>query len=59
MVGAVFNLNHATHVVHWHFFEMSLPDVLALAVTVAVFVLAIVVRLPGTAGVASAREDGP
>ena len=26
LMGAVFNLNHSPHVVHWHFIQLSVPN---------------------------------
>jgi hypothetical protein len=47
MLGAVVNLNHPAHFVHWHFFQMSVPNLVAIGVMVAVFALAILVPFPG------------
>lgn len=48
MMGAVVNLNHPAHFVHWHFFQMSAPNIVVIAVVV-VFVLAVVLPFPGAA----------
>ena len=48
-LGAVFNLNHPAHYVHWHFFQMSVPNIVVIAVMLAVFVLAIALPFPGAA----------
>ncbi len=45
-LGAVFDLHHPTHVVHWHFFQMSVANVVVLLLMIAVFWLAIVVPFP-------------
>jgi hypothetical protein len=47
--GAVFNLNHAAHVVHWHFFQMSVANVVVIVMMLAVFALAIALPFPGAA----------
>ena len=49
VLAAVFNLNHAPHVVHWHFFQMSVPNIVVIAVMLAVFALAIALPFPGAA----------
>jgi hypothetical protein len=52
-MAAVFNLNHPAHYVHWHFFQMSVPNIIVIVLTLIVFVLAIVVPFPG-----SKRDQG-
>jgi hypothetical protein len=47
MLGAIINLNHPAHFVHWGFFQMSVPNLLAIVVMLVVFVLAIVLPFPG------------
>jgi hypothetical protein len=49
VLGAVFNLNHAPHVVHWHFFQMSVPNIVVIVLMLVVFALAIALPLPGAA----------
>lgn len=49
VLGAVFNLNHPAHVVHWHFFEMSVSNIVVIVLMLAVFVLAIALPFPGAA----------
>jgi hypothetical protein len=50
VVAAIFNLNHHATYVHWHFINVSLSNVLVVAVMLAVFVLAIVLPFPGHRG---------
>jgi hypothetical protein len=57
-MGAVFNLNHPAHVVHWHFFQMSVANVVVIVLMLAVFALAIVLPFPGAASRAAARRAG-
>ena len=45
-MAVIVNLNNPAHYVHWHFFQMSVPNIIAIAVTLAVFAVAIFVRLP-------------
>jgi hypothetical protein len=47
MVAAIFNLNHPAHTVHWHFFTMSVSNVVAIVVMLLVFALAIALPFPG------------
>lgn len=47
-MAAVFNLNHPAHMVHWHFFQMSVSNLIVIAVMLVVFVAALVVRFPGS-----------
>jgi hypothetical protein len=48
-MGAVFNLNNPAHVVHWHFFQMSVSNVVVIGVMLLVFVIAILLPFPGAA----------
>ena len=50
-MAAVFNINHHATYVHWHFIDLSLSNVLVIAVMLAVFVLAILLPFPHTKGV--------
>ena len=47
MLGAVINLNHTAHYVSWHFIQLSVPNLLAIAAMFVVFGLAIVLPFPG------------
>jgi hypothetical protein len=47
MLAAVFNLNHHASYVHWHFFEMSVPNILVIVLMLIVFVVAILAPFPG------------
>ncbi len=46
MLGAIFNLNHPAHTVHWHFISLSVSNVIVIVVMLIVFTLAIVVPFP-------------
>jgi hypothetical protein len=46
-MAAIFNLNHPAHTVHWHFFTMSVSNVVVIVVMLIVFALAIMVPFPG------------
>ena len=45
-MAAVFNLNHPAHTVHWHFFTMSVSNIIVIAVMLIVFVAAILIPFP-------------
>lgn len=45
-MAAIFDLGDRAHIVHWHFFEMSLADVVVLVALLLVFALALVLRAP-------------
>lgn len=58
ILAAIFNLNEPAHVVHWHFFEMSVANVVVIVAMLVVFALAILLPFPGAARRQSAREQG-
>lgn len=47
LLGAVFNLNQPAHYVHWHFFQMSVPNLLVIGGMVVIFFAAILLPFPG------------
>ena len=47
MLGAIVNLNHPAHFVHWGFFQMSVPNLVAIIVMLVVFAIAILAPFPG------------
>jgi hypothetical protein len=49
VLGAVFSLNHPAHVVHWHFFQMTVSNIVVIVLMLVVFALAIVLPFPGAA----------
>jgi hypothetical protein len=49
VLGAVFNLNHPAHVVHWHFIDLTVSNVIVIGVMLLVFALAIALPFPGAA----------
>ena len=46
-MAAVFNLNHHAGFVHWHFIQLSWPNIIVLIVTLVVFAAAILAPFPG------------
>ena len=45
-MAAIFNLNHPAHTVHWHFFSMSVSNVVVIMLMLIVFVAAILAPFP-------------
>jgi hypothetical protein len=45
-VAAVFNLNHPAHTVHWHFFSMSVSNIVVIVLMLIVFAAAIAIPFP-------------
>ena len=48
-LAAVFNLNNPARYVHWHFFQMSVSNIVVIVLMIVVFVLAIALPFPGAA----------
>ncbi len=46
MTAAIFNLNHPANPVHWHFFFMSVSNVLVIVLMLIVFAVAILAPFP-------------
>jgi len=46
MVGAIFNLNHPAHMVHWHFIDLSVSNVIVIVLMLVVFAVAILAPFP-------------
>jgi hypothetical protein len=49
-MAAVFNLNHPAHTVHWHFFQMSVANVVVIVLMLVVFAVAILAPFPRRGG---------
>jgi hypothetical protein len=47
LVGALVNLNHPTHTIHWGWFLISVANLVVIALMVVVFILAIALPFPG------------
>lgn len=47
MTAAIFNLSHPANTVHWHFFSMSVSNVVVIVFMLVVFAVAILVPFPG------------
>jgi hypothetical protein len=52
MTAAIFNLSHPAHTVHWHFFTMSISNVVVIVLMLVVFAVAILAPFPGRGGTA-------
>ena len=46
-LGALVNLNHPAHYIHWGWFQMSIANFVVVLLMIAVFVVAIVSPFPG------------
>jgi hypothetical protein len=46
-MAAIFNLNGPAHMVHWHFFSMSVANVVVIVLMLLVFVGALLAPFPG------------
>ena len=46
MLPAVFDLNGPAHYVHWHFFQMSVANIVVIVLMIVVFILAILLPFP-------------
>jgi hypothetical protein len=44
--GALFDLNEPARYLHWHFFQMSVANVVVIAAMVVVFIAAILIPFP-------------
>jgi hypothetical protein len=44
--AALFDLSGPAHYLHWHFFQMSVPNVIVILMMIAVFIAAIFVPFP-------------
>jgi hypothetical protein len=47
MLSAIFNLNHPAHTVHWHFFTMTVSNLVVIVLMLIVFAVAILAPFPG------------
>ena len=45
-MAAVFNLNHPAHYAHWHFFQMSVSNIIVIVLMLVVFAAAILAPFP-------------
>ena len=46
VLGALFDLSHPARYLHWHFFQMSVANVIVILLMIAVFVAAILIPFP-------------
>jgi len=44
--AALFDLSHPAHYLHWHFFQMSVANVIVILLMIAVFIAAILIPFP-------------
>jgi hypothetical protein len=50
MTAAIFNLSRPANTVHWHFFSMSVSNLVVIVVMLIVFAVAILAPFPGHKG---------
>jgi hypothetical protein len=48
VLGALVNLNHPATYVHWHFFQMSVANVVVIVLMLVVFAAAIAIPFRGS-----------
>jgi hypothetical protein len=46
ILGAIFNLSEPAEYVHWHFFKMSVANVVVILLMIVVFIAAIFIPFP-------------
>ena len=46
-MAAIVNLNHHASYVHWHFFQMSVSNIVVIIVMMLVFAVALLAPFPG------------
>lgn len=46
VLAALFDLSQPAHYLHWHFFQMSVPNVIVILLMIAVFAAAILIPFP-------------
>jgi len=49
LLGAIVDLHKPAHYVHWHFFQMSVANIVVIVLMLVVFALAILLPFPGAA----------
>ena len=47
LLGSIINLNHPAQYVHWHFFQMSVSNLVVIGLMLVVFAAAIALPFPG------------
>ena len=50
MLAAIVDLNSQPTYVHWHFIDLSLPNVIAIILMIVLFVVALFAPFPGSHG---------
>jgi hypothetical protein len=48
MLAAVFNLNGRAGYAHWHFFDMSVPNIIVIVLALVIFAIALFAPFPGS-----------
>lgn len=47
MIAAIFNLNGHAGFLHWHFIQVSVPNLIVIVLMLVLFVVALVTPFPG------------
>lgn len=47
MIAAIFDPNGKPGFAHWHFFQMSIPNIIVIVLMLVVFVVALLAPFPG------------
>ena len=47
MLSTILNLNHHPGFAHWHFFVMSVPNIVVIVLSLVVFAVAVLAPFPG------------
>ena len=47
MLAAVFDLNGKAGYAHWHFFDMSVPNIIVIVLALVIFAVALFAPFPG------------
>ncbi|MDE3134774.1 MAG: hypothetical protein KGL15_11970 [Acidobacteriota bacterium] len=55
MLAAIFDLNGRAGFAHWHFFAMSVPNIVVIVLMLVVFAVALLAPFPGS----SKRRERP
>jgi hypothetical protein len=46
LLGAVFNLSHPGHFIHWHWINLSVANVIVIGLMIVTFIAAILIPFP-------------
>jgi len=58
VLAALVNLNHPATYVHWHFFQMSVANIVVIVLMIVVFAAAIAIPFRGSRGDRGGGSEG-